>query len=90
MQEGSFRHREDANRANAIVARVRAMTKRASSEKTALQLKAILADVIVLARHELDKYSIEVHTKLSEGLPRVSGDRVQLQQVFLSLVIKQH
>ncbi|HUA64440.1 MAG TPA: ATP-binding protein [Alphaproteobacteria bacterium] len=78
---------EDANRANAIVARVRALTKRAPSEKTALQLKSIIADVIVLARHELDKYSIEVRTKLSDGLPRVLGDRVQLQQVFLNLVI---
>lgn len=78
---------EDANRANAIVARVRAMTKRAPTEKTALQPKAIIADVIVLARHELDNYSIEVRTKLSEGLPRVLGDRVQLQQVFLNLVM---
>ncbi len=78
---------EDANRANAIVARVRAMTKRSQSEKTALQLKGIIADVTVLARHELNKHSIEVHIKLSEGLPRVLGDRVQLQHVFLNLVI---
>jgi signal transduction histidine kinase len=78
---------EDANRANAIVARVRAMTKRTASEKTALQLEGIISDVIVLARHELDKYSIEVHTLLSDNLPRVLGDRVQLQQVFLNLVI---
>lgn len=78
---------EDANRANAIVARVRAMTKHTASEKSTLQLEGIIADVMVLARHELDKYSIDVHTKLSEDLPSVPGDRVQLQQVFLNLVI---
>lgn len=78
---------EDANRANAIVARVRAMTKRTASEKTAWQLRGIIADVIVLARHELDIYSIDVQTKLPEDLPWVLGDRVQLQQVFLNLVI---
>lgn len=78
---------DDANRANAIVTRVRAMTERTASEKTALQLEGIIGDVIVLARHELENYSIEVHTKFSESLPRVFGDRVQLQQVFLNLVI---
>lgn len=78
---------DDANRANAIIARVRAMTKRTTSEKTLLQLEGIIADVIVLARHELDKYSIEVCTTLTGGVPPVSGDRVQLQQVFLNLVI---
>jgi hypothetical protein len=78
---------DDANRANAIVARVRAMTKRTASEKSTLQLEGILSDVIVVARHELDKYSIEVRTKETESLPRVLGDRVQLQQVFLNLII---
>jgi C4-dicarboxylate-specific signal transduction histidine kinase len=78
---------DDANRANAIVGRIRSMTKRTTSEKTALQLVGIISDVIVLARHELDKYSIEVHTHLSETLPQVIGDRVQLQQVFLNLII---
>ena len=87
MQEALSDIVEDANRANAILARVRAMTKRAPSEKSVLQLKGIITDVIVLARHELDKYSIEVHTKLLEGLPRILGDRIQLQQVFLNLVI---
>jgi C4-dicarboxylate-specific signal transduction histidine kinase len=77
---------DDANRANAIIARVHAMTKRTTLEKAVLQLEEIIADVIVLARHELDKYSIEVCTVLS-GLPSVLGDRIQLQQVFLNLVI---
>ena len=78
---------QDANRANAIVARVRAMTRRTPSEKAPLQLPAIVADVITLARHELDNHSIDVRTKMSTDLPDVLGDRIQLQQVFLNLVI---
>jgi signal transduction histidine kinase len=77
----------DANRANAIVSQVRAMTSRTMPEKTALQLEAIIADVTILARHELDKSSIEVHTRFSDDMPWVLGDRVQLQQLFLNLVI---
>ena len=76
---------QDANRANAIVARVRAMTRRTPSEKALQQLTAIIADVIMLARHELDIHSIDIRTKMSADLPGVLGDRIQLQQVFLNL-----
>lgn len=76
---------QDANRANAIVARVRAMTRRTPSEKALQQLPAIIADVIMLARHELDVHSIDIRTKMSADLPGVLGDRIQLQQVFLNL-----
>ncbi|HTV39408.1 MAG TPA: ATP-binding protein [Candidatus Sulfotelmatobacter sp.] len=78
---------QDANRANAIVARVRAMTRRTPSEKALQQLPAVIAAVILLARHELDNHSIDVRTKMAADLPGVLGDRVQLQQVFLNLVI---
>ena len=78
---------EDANRANAIIVRVRAMTKHTLSEKTLLRLPAVIADVIVLARRELDKNGVDVRTEFSEDVPSVSGDRVQLQQVFLNLVM---
>jgi PAS domain S-box-containing protein len=77
----------DGNRASAIVARVRAMTARTPSEKISLQLQAVIADVLVLARRELDEHGIEARTALSGNLPSVLGDRVQLQQVFLNLVM---
>jgi C4-dicarboxylate-specific signal transduction histidine kinase len=77
----------DGNRASAIVARVRAMTARTPSEKISLQLQAVVADVLVLARRELDEHGIEARTALSGHLPSVLGDRVQLQQVFLNLVM---
>lgn len=77
----------DANRASAIVARVRAMTRRTPSENVSLNLPAVIADVLILARRELDEHRIEVRLALDRQLPCVSGDRVQLQQVFLNLIV---
>jgi signal transduction histidine kinase len=77
----------DANRASAIIARIRAMTRRSLPEKTSLQLREVIADVLAIAHRELAERRIEVRTELPEDLPRVSGDRVQLQQVLLNLVM---
>ena len=77
----------DANRASAIIGRIRAMTQRTLPEQTSLQLRDVIADVLALAHRELAEHRIEVRTGLPEDLPRVSGDRVQLQQVLLNLVM---
>ena len=77
----------DASRASAIIARIRALIKRSAPEKTSLQLSEVIAEVLALAHRELAEHGIEVRTELSEDLPRVLGDRVQLQQVFLNLII---
>ena len=77
----------DANRASTIIARIRAMTTRTLPGKTSLQLRDVIGDVLALARRELAERRIEVRTELPEDLPRVSGDRVQLQQVLLNLVM---
>jgi PAS domain S-box-containing protein len=77
----------DANRASAIIGRVRAMTQRTLPEETSLQLRDVIADVLALAHRELAEHRIQVRTGLPEDLPRVSGDRVQLQQVLLNLVM---
>src|SRR5207237_5088297 len=77
----------DANHASAIIARIRAVMRKTSPEKTSLQLKDVVGDVLVLAQGQLAEHRITVRTELPEGLPRVSGDRVQLQQVLLNLVV---
>jgi C4-dicarboxylate-specific signal transduction histidine kinase len=77
----------DANRASTIIARIRAMTTRALPGKTSLQLREVIGDVLALARRELTERRIEVRTELPEDLPLVFGDRVQLQQVLLNLVM---
>jgi C4-dicarboxylate-specific signal transduction histidine kinase len=77
----------DANRASAIIARIRALTKTSAPETTSLSLKDIVADVLHLAQRELIEHRISVKTKLAKDLPLISGDRVQLQQVLLNLVM---
>jgi len=77
----------DANRASAIIGRIRAMTQRSTPEKTPLNVRDLVFDVLALARRELDRNRIAVRPDLAEDLPCVSGDRVELQQVLLNLVM---
>jgi len=76
----------DANRAGAIIARIRALFTRSTPNRTLLELKSLVADVLVLAQHELTEHRITLRTELDQDLPRVFGDRVELQQVLLNLV----
>jgi PAS domain S-box-containing protein len=78
---------DDANRASDVIARVRQLAKRAPVEKSLLDLRDVVEDVLALARYELAARKVTIRTDLSKDLPSVSGDRVQLQQVLLNLVI---
>jgi C4-dicarboxylate-specific signal transduction histidine kinase len=77
----------DANRTSEIIARIRAVMSKSAPGKTSLQIKIVVADVLALARRELAERHIKVGTELPEDLPSVSGDRIQLQQVLLNLVM---
>lgn len=76
----------DANRASTIIAHLRALTRRSVPEKTSVEIKDVVKDVLSLARHSLLERRIAVHIEISQQLPRIAGDRVQLQQVLLNLV----
>jgi PAS domain S-box-containing protein len=77
----------DANRTSAIIAHIRAVMKNYAPEKTSLQLKDVVEAVLALVQRELDERRVQVRTELPEDLPSVSGDRIQLQQVLLNLVM---
>jgi PAS domain S-box-containing protein len=77
----------DANRASAIIAQIRALSKKALPEMVVLEVKDLVADILPLVRHELNGRQIVLKTVLSGNLPPVTGDRIQLQQVLLNLVI---
>jgi PAS domain S-box-containing protein len=78
---------QDGIRAGDIIDGIRALTKRAASRKERLDINAAIREVIELTRGEAVKNSISVQTDLAEGMQLVEGDRVQLQQVILNLVI---
>ena len=77
----------DGNRAGDVIGRVRTLIKKAPSRKDALDINEAILEVIALIRVEAGKSSVSVETQLAEGLPLIQGDRVQLQQVVLNLIV---
>jgi PAS domain S-box-containing protein len=78
---------DDAHRTSAIIARIRALSKKTPPELAALQVKDLVADIQALVQHELTERRIAFKTALAGDLSPVLGDRIQLQQVLLNLVI---
>jgi PAS domain S-box-containing protein len=78
---------KEGNRAGEVVGRIRALIKKAPARKDAVAINDAILEVIALTRTEAANSSVSVRTQLAEGLPRVQGDRVQLQQVLLNLII---
>jgi signal transduction histidine kinase len=78
---------EDGRRATDIIGRIRALIKKAPPQKDALQINEVIREVIALTHGEALKNGVSVHTQLAEGLPLIQGDRVQLQQVIVNLII---
>jgi PAS domain S-box-containing protein len=77
----------DGRRAGAVIKRIRAMMKRQAPRKSSLDINAVILEVVALAQYELRCNEVLLKTQLSEDLPLVQGDRVQLQQVLLNLIV---
>ncbi len=77
----------DADRAGGIIDRVRDHIKKAPARKDRFDLNSAIGEVIGLARGAISKNGVSLRTHLTEGLLRVPGDRVQLQQVLLNLIL---
>lgn len=77
----------DATRASAVLSRIRAFIKKAPTEMYELDINNVIQEVLALAGHELQNNEVLVECHLTETLPHVRADRVQLQQVLLNLVM---
>jgi PAS domain S-box-containing protein len=73
--------------AGEVIGRIRALIKKAPPRKDNLGINEAILEVIGLTHGEFVKNGVSLHTQLLEGLPLVQGDRVQLQQVILNLII---
>jgi PAS domain S-box-containing protein len=78
---------KEGNRAGEVVGRIRALIKKAPARKDAVAINDAILEVIALTRTEAANNSVSVRTQLAEGLPRIQGDRVQLQQILVNLII---
>jgi C4-dicarboxylate-specific signal transduction histidine kinase len=77
----------DGRRAGDVIKRIRGLMKRQAPRKTSLQVNDVIREVIALAQHEFRRNEIQLDAQLSEVLPPVKGDKVQLQQVLLNLIV---
>ena len=77
----------DGDRAGAVVGRIRNLIKKAPPRDEPVDINAAIREVIELTRGEAIKNGVLVRTDLAEGLPLVHGDRVELQQVILNLIL---
>ena len=77
----------DGTRASAVIARIRAFIMKAPAEKSALDINAVIQEVLALTGRELEANRVLLERQLTQALPLVRGDRVQLQQVLLNLIM---
>jgi C4-dicarboxylate-specific signal transduction histidine kinase len=77
----------DAHRAGDVIRSLRALTKKSGPQLTRLDIHDAIEEVLALTRGELQQHGVVLHTDLSAGAQPVLGDRVQLQQVVLNLIM---
>jgi PAS domain S-box-containing protein len=78
---------EDGTRAGNVIGGIRALIKKVPPRQACLDLNEAIREVIALTRGEAARTGVSVRTDLADGLPLIYGDRVQLQQVILNLII---
>jgi PAS domain S-box-containing protein len=77
----------DGNRASEVIQRVRALARKTDTEKVSLDVNDVVRDVIALVQRELITHRISLRTELAPPPLKILGDRVQLQQVMINLVM---
>jgi PAS domain S-box-containing protein len=78
---------KNSNAAGEVIRRIRDLIRKSPPRKDWVDINEAIKEVIELTRSEAGKYGASVHTALEDGLPLVEGDRVQLQQVALNLIV---
>jgi PAS domain S-box-containing protein len=77
----------DGNHAGEVIGRIRALIKKAPPRRERLDINEAAREVIALTQADIQRHGVGLQSRLSDGLPLVSGDRVQLQQVMVNLVV---
>src|SRR5580700_4924111 len=77
----------DGRRADEILGRIRALVRKETPRKDLFDINETILEVIALTRVELHRNGVSPQTRLADGLPPVLGDRIQLQQVMLNLIL---
>ena len=86
-RRSATRAMEEGHRASEIIGRIRAFAKKAPPQKDWIDVNETIYDVIGLARSEIQRTNIALETELSEHVPLILADRIELQKVILNLVM---
>jgi PAS domain S-box-containing protein len=87
VREALDRITRDANRASDIIIRIRALLNKAATPTQRLSMNETIQEVVALTRSELQMSQVMLNLQLADDLPPVIGDRIQLQQVILNLIV---
>ena len=86
-REAALEMINNARRGANIIDRVLSMCRKGSSQPDIVDVNEVIRDMVVILHNEANRHSVTMGTHLAEGLPNVIGDRVQLQQVLLNLML---
>jgi PAS domain S-box-containing protein len=78
---------KDGSCAADIISRIRLLFKKGTPEREPVDVNEVVREMIILLRSEATRYSVFLRTELAEDLPQIMGDRVQLQQVIMNLIM---
>jgi PAS domain S-box-containing protein len=86
-REAASRTVKDATRAAEIISRTRLLFKKVNPQRESVDMNEVIREMLVLMIGDMSRHSISVRLELAEDLPQITGDRVQLQQVLMNLMI---
>jgi len=87
LQEAIREVVNDGARVSEVISRIRALLKKDASARIELDINEVIQEALVLVRSEVNQNEVSLRTDLAPDLPRVFGDRVQLQQVVINLIM---
>jgi signal transduction histidine kinase len=86
-REAASEMTKDARRAADIIDRVRLLYQKGRPQLELVDVNEVVAEMLIMLRNQANRYSVTMRTELAEGIIRVMADRVQLQQVFMNLML---
>lgn len=78
---------KDTQRAGEIISRIRLLFKKGAPQRELVNVNGVINEIITLLRNETARHNISIQSQLTADLPQIMGDRVQLQQVLMNLVM---
>jgi PAS domain S-box-containing protein len=85
--EATGRIVDDGTRATEIIERLRSLYKKSPPQRELVEINEIIREMVELLRAEANQYAVSIRTDFAPDLPKITADRVQLQQVFMNLIL---